>query len=86
MSRYYPDRALRNGVSGRTTLRCTVNAKGQVTTCDVLSETPADYDFGKQAVAMAKSTFRLKPMSKDGVPVDGGSFTRVIVWQVPKDE
>lgn len=85
MARYFPDRASRNGISGHSTLKCTVTARGQLVNCEVLSETPPDMEFGKQSIALSK-LFRLKPMTRDGVPVDGGSYTFSITWNAPKEE
>lgn len=84
MARYYPDRAQRNNVEGRTTVKCTVTSKGQLVNCEILSESPADMGFGKASQDMAK-IFRLKPMTKDGVPVDGASYTFGITWKLPKE-
>ena len=84
MARYYPDRAQRNNVEGSTSVKCTVTAKGQLVDCQVLSATPADMGFDTASLALAK-VFRLKPMTKDGQPVDGGSYTFKITWRLPKD-
>ena len=85
MAQYYPDRAERMNTNGRVVIRCTVSAKGQVTDCEVLSETPPDFDFGKQSVAMAKREFRVRPKTVDGTPVEGATFTKTITWKVPAE-
>lgn len=84
MARYYPDRAQRNNVEGSTSLKCLVTSKGQLVNCEVLSETPSDMGFGAASQQMAK-IFRLKPMTKDGVAVEGGIYTFRITWRLPKE-
>jgi protein TonB len=83
MARYYPDRAQRMEVGGRATIRCTVNAKGSLENCSVVSESPADYGFGDAALKLSR-LFRMKPKTLDGAPVDGGEITVPITFQVPQ--
>jgi protein TonB len=83
MARYYPDRAQRMEVAGRATIACTVTAKGSLEGCSVVSENPADYQFGDAALKLSK-LFRMKPKTLDGAPVDGGQITIPIVFQVPR--
>ncbi|MDI1282633.1 MAG: TonB family protein [Brevundimonas sp.] len=65
----YPNRAQRQGVeSGRVELRCPVSAEGQIKSCWILSETPADAGFGQAALAGAVQA-RLQPRTVDGVAV-----------------
>ena len=85
MAQYYPGRALRMNMGGRVTIRCDVSTKGQVTGCEVLSESPPDFDFGAQSVAMFKREFKVRPKMVNGVAVEG-TFTRVITWKVPEEE
>jgi protein TonB len=72
MARYYPDRADRMNVGGLVKLNCSVTATGQLTNCAVESETPPDYGFGDNALKMAK-LFKMRPQTKDGQPVSGGT-------------
>jgi protein TonB len=83
IARYYPDRAQRMEVNGRATLSCTVTARGSLENCSVVSENPADYQFGDAALKLSK-LFRMKPKTLDGAPVDGGQITIPIVFQVPR--
>ncbi|HEX7757954.1 MAG TPA: energy transducer TonB, partial [Caulobacteraceae bacterium] len=83
VNRYYPDRAQRMEISGRATLNCTVSAKGTVEGCSVVSEDPADQGFGEAALKLSK-LFKMKPMSKDGAPTEGGTVRIPIRFEIPK--
>ena len=83
VARYYPDRALRLETEGRATLSCTVSAKGTLGNCSILSEDPNDMGFGDAAMKLSK-LFKMRPMSKDGQPVDGGSVRIPLRFTLPK--
>jgi len=73
MSRYYPERAQRLGVSGSATINCTVAANGTISGCDVVSETPSNYGFGDAARKLSRF-FKMRPQMVDGQPVAGGTI------------
>lgn len=60
MMRAYPSRAARDGVEGSATLRCAVTARGGLTDCAVLAESPGGYGFGRAAMQLSRH-FRLSP-------------------------
>ena len=83
VSRYYPERAQRLNVEGRATISCTVSAQGTLTSCSVTEETPSDQGFGDAAMRMSK-LFKMKPQTKDGSPVSGGTVRIPLVFKLPK--
>ena len=84
IARFYPDRAQRMEVEGRVTLSCKVTAKGLLEGCSILSEDPADQDFGSSALRMTR-LFKMRPQTKDGAPVEGGTVRIPLSFRLPKD-
>ena len=70
VDRYYPERALRLGVSGRVMLRCVVTVKGTVDRCAVVAENPPDQGFGAASLQLSR-LFAMSPETRDGLPVYG---------------
>ena len=68
MARYWPDRALRAGISGSGRIHCRVTRQGRLTDCTVLEETPQGHDFGAAASLVAEREYRLTPSSTTASP------------------
>ena len=51
--RYYPERALRQGVTGRVVLDCALGPDGRADICQVLYESPTGFGFGDSASRIA---------------------------------
>jgi protein TonB len=83
MARYYPDRAQRRGVEGRAVMACSVTLAGTLAGCRITAETPADGGFGAAALKMSRS-FKLRPMTRDGKPVAGGTVHVPIQFALPQ--
>jgi TonB family protein len=85
LERYFPERAQRMNVEGRASISCTVDVRGTLQNCSVSLEDPNDQGFGDAALRMSK-LFKMRPMTKDGVPVDGGKITIPIAFRLPKTQ
>lgn len=82
LARYYPDRAMRMEVEGSATISCRVTARGTLEGCSVTAESPADMGFGDAAMRMSR-LFKMRPQTKDGQPVDGGTVRIPIRFTLP---
>ncbi|WP_156467093.1 energy transducer TonB, partial [Phenylobacterium sp. CCH9-H3] len=82
VARYYPERAARRGVEGRAVIGCRVAASGRLEACAVVTETPDGEGFGSAALKMSRH-FKLRPMTRDGVPVSGGTIRIPIRFNLP---
>jgi len=67
----FPERALSREIrNGSVSLECTVSANGSVSSCTILSETPAGAGFGASALSAARRA-RLSPASVDALAAGG---------------
>lgn len=78
---YFPDLALRNGVSGTATVQCTVGVNGDLLGCWVDTENPPDMGFGVSALELA-TLVRMKPAAKDGSPTIGRTYVLQAAFDV----
>ncbi|MET0273358.1 MAG: energy transducer TonB [Phenylobacterium sp.] len=79
----YPKAAMAKNLEGRATIGCKVLVTGQLVGCTVVEEAPADAGFGAAALAMS-AKFKMKPQTKDGQPVEGGTVRIPIRFTLPK--
>lgn len=84
VGRYYPEAAWREGVEGAATLSCRVEVTGSLKACAVVSETPAGAGFGDAALRLAPH-FKMRPMTVNGQPVDGGSVRIPLAFRLPAE-
>ena len=67
--------AAAGGVKGDAMIACVVSTRGLLEKCAVSAEAPVGHGFGGAAIAMS-STFLMRPMTIDGLPV-GGACVRI---------
>lgn len=73
VSEFYPGRASQLGYAGQATLSCIVLADGHLSECKVVGEEPEGRGFGDATLKLS-TTFRMKPQTRDGQPVSGGTI------------
>ncbi|MDP3379141.1 MAG: energy transducer TonB [Brevundimonas sp.] len=84
LMRAYPERAIQANVTGSATLSCTVRVNGSLTDCQVVSETPGGYGFGRAATRLSRD-FRMSPRTVDGQAVGGARVTVGIRFTLPEN-
>lgn len=84
LMRAYPERAIAANVTGSATLSCAVRVNGTLTDCQVVSETPGGYGFGRAATRLSRD-FRMSPRTVDGQAVGGARVTVGIRFTLPED-
>lgn len=75
LMKVYPKAALQENLAGRVVLNCEVAVSGKLEACSALSEDPPDAGFGEAALKIG-ALFRMRPQTRDGVPV-GGAKVRI---------
>jgi TonB family protein len=84
MAHFYPKAAAAANVEGDATIRCNVTDAGLLADCTVLQEAPAGQGFGEAALNLAQ-LFKMRPMTRNGVPVSGGKINIPIRFRLPKE-
>lgn len=72
VSRVYPRGAMAKDLSGRASISCQVDTVGTLVDCVVTEEYPRDEGFGQAALQLAPY-FKMRPMTRGGQPVGGGT-------------
>jgi TonB family protein len=85
IARHYPGVPAVLHLSGYATISCKVTPAGALADCAVVSEGPKDLGFGKAALDMSVE-FRMRPPTRNGQPVDGGTVRIPIRFELPKAE
>jgi TonB family protein len=84
MANYYPKVAAEAHVEGEATIHCNVTETGLLAACAVAQESPAGQGFGQAALNLAQ-LFKMRPMTRDGVPVSGGKINIPIRFRLPQN-
>lgn len=69
----WPREAWRKGLGGKATIGCEVSRMGVLVNCTVLREEPAGSGYGSAALSLTPQ-FLMRPMLRDGKPVDGAQI------------
>jgi protein TonB len=83
IARVYPPRAQGAGIQGRIVMKCAVTAEGRLADCMIVEETPLGEHFGEAGLKLSR-LFRMRPMTKDGLPISGGSISIPIHFWVSR--
>jgi TonB family protein len=79
LARYYPPAAFERGTEGHSTMRCTVTAQGTLTSCVVISETPAGVGFGAALLRLTRF-FAMRTTTAEGRSVAGAQVDIPVRW------
>lgn len=80
---YYPDRAMRDGVSAQTTALCRVAAAGALVDCRIEAVEAADYAFD-QATLKLLAEARIDAATQAGVPTEGRQLRISLSFRVTR--
>lgn len=72
IARYYPPSAEAKNLSGLAVLTCQVKGDGSLGACAANEESPPGEGFGEAALRLSP-LFKMRPTTKDGQPVGGGT-------------
>ena len=79
LSDYYPRRALARGIAGKTYIRITIDAAGQVTDVQVITSQPAG--VFEHAAGRVGRALNFRPARRAGKPIPAVVFLN-LVWRV----
>lgn len=79
--RLFPTEAVKTGTSGQAIVQCGVLADGSLDRCEVVAEQPQGLGFGEASVELA-TAYRMKSVTLDGQPVDGGQILIPFAWNL----
>jgi TonB family protein len=80
--RYYPQKAVRAHIPGSVVLECKALASGVLTSCKVIAEVPAGYDFGDAGLKMT-CLFKMKPTDPATTPAEGRTVRVPLQFKLP---
>lgn len=83
IGRFYPDRAARLEMEGKTVMVCEVTVHGTLTGCRIDSETPEGEDFGAASLKLAR-LFKMRPMTGRCESVAGAKVRIPVTWSPPQ--
>ncbi|HEX3364694.1 energy transducer TonB [Phenylobacterium sp.] len=83
LERVYPTEARRHHVEGIAMVACKVTKDGDMADCIVEQEAPQGQGFGAAALALMPE-FKMRPMTRNGLPVDGGTMRLPIQFRLPR--
>lgn len=83
VSKYYPKAAMKADLAGRAVVKCSVGVDGRLSDCRAEDVTPADAGFAEAAVALAQDVMRMRPQTRDGQPVAGGTVSVPLTFIMP---
>lgn len=81
----YPPAAELLGLSGRAVVSCVISREGLAQDCLIVAESPEGLGFDRAALKISQS-FRFKPMTLDGRPVEGGAVRVPLMFQYPDED
>lgn len=82
IARVFPKAAEAQRREGRATMSCGVSEEGVLVGCAVIDEDPKGAEFGEAVLSVAH-LFRMRPMTRDGVPVEGGTVRIPFSFRLP---
>jgi TonB family protein len=85
LAEHFPPDAQELELSGRAVIECAVSAAGLLTNCQIVSEAPAGFGFGRATLQVARY-FKMRPMMINGAPVEGGKVRVPVNWRNAVEE